>query len=320
MKRKTLATWVDDYLQFRRNLGFQLPYVEAILREFVRFADRHKHRGPLKRQWAEDFAYAPQAAASAYHVRRLAILYEFAKYWNSYDGRVEIPSPPLPHPGYRRKSPYIYSDKEVRDLMALARSLPSNAALTGDSQATLIGLMACAGLRTCEVIGLRDQDILWDRSQIVVQESKSRSSRVLPITSSTLSALRNYVKRRDLAFPGHSSGALFINVYGEKWSQSSMSHRFDRLRLASGITAGEGRRLPRLYDLRHTFACNCLIASMKANRDMSLSVYALSRYMGHKHATETYWYLSAVPELMELVGHRFEACTYFEMGRRTYEE
>ncbi len=96
MKAKTLSDWIDEYLGYRRGLGFQLPYVEAILREFVRFADRRGYRGSLKRRWVETFAYAPQGVASAYHARRLAILHQFALYWNSFDERVEVPTRPLP--------------------------------------------------------------------------------------------------------------------------------------------------------------------------------------------------------------------------------
>jgi integrase len=315
MKNKTLTDWIDDYLGYRRGMGFQLPYVESILREFARFADRHGYRGPLKRRWAKEFAYAPQDVASAYHVRRLAILHDFAKFWNSYEACVEIPSRPLPHPGYRRKTPYIYSEAEVRRLMSIARSLRTKAPLIGEAQATLIGLMASTGLRTGEAIGLRDQDVLWNQGQIHVRESKGRESRVLPIASSTLTALRNYANVRNRTFPGHSSGAFFVNIRGEKWSQIAMSHRFDRLRLESGIVAGPGRRAPRLYDLRHTFACNCLISWLRAKHDMSRCVYALSLYMGHRNISETYWYLSAVPAVMELVGRRSETCQFFETRR-----
>ena len=296
MKNKTLTAWIDDYLGYRRGMGFQLLYVEWILREFARFADRHGYRGPLKRQWAEKFAYAPQCVASAYHVRRLAILHDFAKFWSSYEARVGYPS-------CRRR------------LMSIARSLRTTAPLIGESQATLIGLMASTGLRTGEAIGLRDQDVLWNQGQIHVRESKGRASRVLPVASSTLTALHNYTSLRNRTFPGHSSGALFVNVCGEKWSQIAMSHRFDRLRLVSRIAAGPGRRAPRLYDLRHTFACNCLLAWLRAKHDMSRCVHALSLYMGHRHIGETYWYLSAVPAVMELVGRRSEACQFFETGR-----
>ena len=33
---------------------------------------------------------------------------------------------------------------------------------------------------------------------------------------------------------------------------------------------------------------------------------ALSTYLGHAKATDTYWYLSAVPELMTITSERFE--------------
>ena len=33
---------------------------------------------------------------------------------------------------------------------------------------------------------------------------------------------------------------------------------------------------------------------------------ALSTYLGHAKISNTYWYLTGVPELMQLVGQRFE--------------
>jgi hypothetical protein len=40
--------------------------------------------------------------------------------------------------------------------------------------------------------------------------------------------------------------------------------------------------------------------------DISRCVLALSTYLGHAKVSNTYWYLTGVPELMCLVGQRFE--------------
>jgi hypothetical protein len=43
-----------------------------------------------------------------------------------------------------------------------------------------------------------------------------------------------------------------------------------------------------------------------AGIDVDQMMLALSTYMGHAEIFYTYWYLTAVPELMALVGSKFE--------------
>ena len=186
-------------------------------REFYQFADRHGYRGPLNASGRRNLRMLPNVW------RRPTMCgadWRFSTISPSFGAAtrhaLEIPPRPLPHPGYRRKVPYIYSDAEVRRLMSIARSLRTTAPLIGESQATLIGLMASTGLRTGEAIGLRDQDVLWNpRSNLRVGNGKGRLRGCFRSPPSTLTALHNYTSLRNRTFPGHSSGALF-NGCGEK--------------------------------------------------------------------------------------------------------
>lgn len=75
-----------------------------------------------------------------------------------------------------------------------------------------------------------------------------------------------------------------------------------------GLTAGvAGRRTPRLHDLRHTFAVRCLIRWYREGVEVEPRLPLLSTYLGHIAPSTTYWYLSAVPELLELIAERMEA-------------
>jgi hypothetical protein len=40
--------------------------------------------------------------------------------------------------------------------------------------------------------------------------------------------------------------------------------------------------------------------------DAHQKVAVLATYLGHTHVTETYWYLTAIPELLAVAGQRFE--------------
>jgi len=64
--------------------------------------------------------------------------------------------------------------------------------------------------------------------------------------------------------------------------------------------------LPRLHDLRHTFAVNCLVRWNREPAGIGAKILALCAYLGHRRVTDTYWYLSAIPELLAASNARFE--------------
>ena len=61
---------------------------------------------------------------------------------------------------------------------------------------------------------------------------------------------------------------------------------------------------PRIQDLRHRFAAQTLIAWYRAGIDVERELPKLSTYLGHVHTADTYWYLEAIPELMQLAAER----------------
>jgi integrase len=63
---------------------------------------------------------------------------------------------------------------------------------------------------------------------------------------------------------------------------------------------------PRLHDFRHHLAVDTLIGWYRAGVDIDQHLPELSAYLGHTHVTDTYWYLSAVPELLGVATARVE--------------
>lgn len=55
-----------------------------------------------------------------------------------------------------------------------------------------------------------------------------------------------------------------------------------------------------------TFAVRTLIEWYRAGEDIDRRMPLLSTYLGHVDPASTYWYLEAVPELLELIGRRLE--------------
>lgn len=311
-----LLNHIQGYLDYRRALGYQLETVERILRAFYRHASKRGYIGPLKRSWVEEFADAPTDVNPAYHAMRLRILHDFAKHWAVYDPRVEVPFRRTEQMGYHRATPRIYTDEEIQMLMAAARCSHVDQGIPGETHATIIGLMACSGIRTGEAATLRKRDVDWNQSLLRIRQSKGRPLRLVPLHHTAMAALESFADLRDQHFPRPTNDHFFLSKFGTAMTAKSISATFYRVRFRSGISMPSRDRAPRPYDLRHTFACNCLVRWLREGVDLSRAMHTLSTYLGHEDLDETYWYLSGIPSLMELVGERFAdyAARVFERG------
>ncbi|MBI4446544.1 MAG: hypothetical protein HY645_11625 [Acidobacteria bacterium] len=68
------------------------------------------------------------------------------------------------------------------------------------------------------------------------------------------------------------------------------------------------------HNLRHTFAVRCLLRWYREGANVDQKIAALATYLGHVNVTKTYWYLTAVPELLAIVGSRFEEFSHAQTG------
>jgi integrase/recombinase XerD len=66
------------------------------------------------------------------------------------------------------------------------------------------------------------------------------------------------------------------------------------------------RHRPRIQDLRHTFICTRVKLWQRDGADIDHAMIALSTYVGHAEVSDTYWYLTAVPDLMAVAAKNFE--------------
>ena len=62
----------------------------------------------------------------------------------------------------------------------------------------------------------------------------------------------------------------------------------------------------RIHDLRHTFICRRLERWQAEGCDIDNAIAALSTYVGHAKVSDTYWYMTGIPDLMAIAGSRFE--------------
>jgi integrase len=301
--KSTMLARVRMYLRHRRTLGYQLRIEGLQLVSFARYADRLGHRGPPTNRLMLKWANLPSAVTPLYKARRLEVIRTFAKYLSALEPSTEVPPRHVLGPAHRRNPPHLYTPEQIRTLMARASLLAGE--LRPDTYRTLIGLIACTGLRISEALGLRLADVDLDQGVLTVHESKYRLSRLVPVHSSTVSALAQYRRHRQrIALPAFS---FFVSDRGQPLSRSTVHHTFREL--ARTISPASGRATVRIHDLRHTFACRVLLKWERTKRRAAGRLAILSRYLGHAHVTDTYWYLTATPELLSEAARNFKMPT-----------
>jgi integrase/recombinase XerD len=300
----TLRQAVEGYLSLRRALGFQLHDVGSALARFLAFCEAEGVAvitADLARRWAVSGDASPARAAW-----RLRIVRDFAIHHQASDPRTEIPPKDLFPSRCHRKTPYIYSDEEVAQLLQVARKLPPGKGLRHRTYATLFGLLAATGLRVGEALALDDADVDRREGMLVVRQSKFRKSRLVPVHASTLDRLRQYQDERDRLYPRPKTSALFVSEGGRRLPYKTVQGVFRRLRERLRLRGPSTSRRPRIHDLRHRFAVSTLIRWYREGADVERHLPRLSTYLGHGCCEHTYWYLTAVPELLRLATERLE--------------
>jgi integrase len=197
---------------------------------------------------------------------------------------------------------HLYTSEELGHLLDVATTLPPTGSLRPTTFQTLFGLLACTGLRISEALHLRLQDFDAAASTITVHRSKFGQSRCLPLSQDTVVALQAYQRARHQHHPRTNSPNLFLNLRGQALSYSQAAKTFRGLRRALGWNQSP---LPRLHDLRHTFVLTRLLDWYRQGEErVDQKILALATYLGHRNIRHTYWYLSAVPELLALATAR----------------
>jgi integrase len=296
-----------EYLTYRRDLGFRLEKREPLLLQFAAYVDRTGHRGPLTIALAVRWARLPAQASPSYWSVRLDVVRGFAKYLAIFDPRTEIPPYGLLGPAYCRATPHIYSEAEISALLAAARRLPPRHGLRPCTYATLFGLLACTGLRVSEALRLTRSDVDGGQDLLTVRATKFRKTRLVPLHPTTTQALSAYAQVRDRFHPLRRTERLFVARHGTPLSVTVVRGTFGKLRRQLAWAARSGTRAPRIHDLRHTFACRRLLEWYRAGTAVDEVIDTLATYLGHAQVNSTYWYLTGVPELLELAVARFEA-------------
>jgi integrase len=306
---KTLSQELDRYLSIRRSLGYKLSTDGRILRKFIAFVESEGTdyiSTTLFLRWKATFGKAKNQTWA----HRLTMVRVFAQWLHSIDPKHEVPPKSLIPSRIRRPHPYIYSEGDIRRIVETAAELPSLHGIRALTCSTLFGLIAVTGLRVSEALSLDVSDIDLESGVITVRTGKFGKSRLLPVSECTKARLTDYAKERDRLL-GAPSQAFFVADRGERLTDCGARYNFAAVCQIIGLRPPQKfkrhGRGPRIHDLRHTFAVRTLLNWYRHCADPAREMLKLSTYLGHATAAHTYWYIEAVPELLELASKRLES-------------
>jgi len=300
-----LSRHLEEYLELRHRLGFKLHAAGCELHKFVRFAQAAK-ASRVTTKLALEWATQPTGCQPAYWTTRLGMVRHFAGYLSAVDPRTEIPPQELLPHRYHRKSPYFYCDREVAQLIQAAQKIPSPKGLRAATYSTLFGLLAVTGMRLGEATGLDRQEVDLDQDLLRVRQTKFNKSRWVPIHPTTRERLQRYRRLRDQICPHPQSPSFLLSEQGTRLTGWIVRRWFIRLSHQIGLRRPTDHHGPRIHDLRHRFVIETLRNWYRTGKDIEAHLPELTTYLGHAHVSDTYWYISATPELLQLATERLE--------------
>jgi integrase len=294
-----LGRHLENYLRLRRALGFKLEFPGYVLPSLISYLEE-AGAATITAELAISWAGLPRGVLPITWAHRLGAARGFARYLKTIDPATEIPPAGVWPSVTPRPQPYIWAEADIRRLLAAARELrPPLRAATYEA---LLGLLAATGMRLGEATGLDRADADLDGGVLTIRDGKFGRSRLVPLHPTVTSALASYAARRDRLCPSPAATRFFVSTAGTALRTSGVDSAFAQLTTALGLRTPASR--PRVHDLRHSFASRQLLDWHRAGADVQARMPLLSAYLGHVSPAGTYWYLTAVPELMELAAAR----------------
>jgi integrase len=306
-----LAATVGPYAELRRSLGLKGDDTRNVLLDLDRFAQAHGVTSPagvtaaLVEQWLR-----PMDVIPAVRRRKVRYVARFFEHLRTLGVVATSPVPDALSAGRRGDypRPFIFTAGQLAAILAAAGRLPDSTRFPHRARtcSAMLTLLCALGLRHGEVRRLRLRDVDLTRQALFIDRTKFRKSRYVPFGPKVGRCLGQFLAlRRTLCTPVGDDDPLFVSQSRVPLSYEGLYKAFDEILAELKITAGDGRRPPRVHDLRHTFAVHRLLRWYREGVDVMSRLLSLSVFLGHVNVYSTQVYLAATGDLLQAAGDRF---------------
>jgi len=296
MNGEELQELLNRHVEHRKLLGYRQTHSGTLAR-FVHDIVHDRPGESIKTadvlEWITQVRRAPQSQSAI-----LSALRGFLRFVKAVDPATSVPGKHLLATP-RRNPPYVLSVEQLQSILNLATTARPRGGLRSAAYVSILGLLASSGLRIGEALHLRAVDVHLGEEppHVVVRETKFKKSRIVALHPTTADHLRQYAVRRGHKCHARRAPMFFVTDWGQPLDHDSLGRWFARATAKLGLHLPDGRR-PTLHSLRHSFAVHRLTQWYEDGASAAELAPTLSVYLGHVSPRESYWYVSATPELL----------------------
>jgi len=283
------ASLLEQYIEFKRNLGYKFIDAESTYYLFDQFAllNREMEIG-ITKELAEKWAIKRPNESDSTCYRRVMYLIQFASFINDTGYPSYIPK--LPKAYKSTFTPYIFSKNELNAIFAASDRLEIDNFMDSHVNVipTLIRTLYGTGIRIGEAVSLRIKDVNLEDKYLIIRQSKNGKDRMIPISDSLSHVCKQY--RNSLQLICGPEDYFFVRRNGHRCKSKPIYEWFRKVLWKAGISHGGKGLGPRLHDVRHAFCIHSLAAMSESGLDLYYALPILSEYLGHQslEATEKY--------------------------------
>ena len=302
-----LGSVISRYLTLKEALGRCYANERAVLTHLDTYLATS--RSDLTSEGFTSWCHTGEHLTSGVRRNRMRIVRNLCLYRQRTTPLCFIPDSSQFPPLHQPLQPYIFTEDEIVRLVRTADRLTPlpRTPLRREVFRLAIVLLYTTGLRRGELLRLTVGDYDPHEQVLLVRASKFHKSRLLPLGSDGAQELNAYLEARcGHRLPTSSETLLISSLYrGESaYSGGGFWQGVRRLLRGLEIRTPAGL-LPRIHDIRHTFAVHALLRWYRAGEDVQSKLPFLAAYMGHVDIVSTQYYLQFVEELAAAASERF---------------
>jgi len=294
------------YLALHRSFGVALKSAECILNVFDQYLAAHFPKAKqITRKMVVGYLETKQHLRSTSQWHHASLLRQFCRFLFHLNPKTYIPEKKLLPPAKIEVRPHIYSETELQSILRIAHRLGPPESLRPHTLAAIFSLLWVSGMRISEALHLNLGDVDLETGVIHIRQTKFLKSRLVPLSTSSTKALREYRDRRSRhGYSCHSMSPFFLNQRGQRYGCRGIQHGFCNIIRQLGIKTSQGRR-PRIHDFRHSFATRWLNEFYESGKDPTAYLPILATYLGHANISHTQIYLHPSLKLLQIAGQQF---------------
>lgn len=307
---------IARYVSLKQALGRRYETQRYLLARFDRFL-AEVHATDLTAENYSVWCSSIQHLMPSGRRMRMQMVRQFCLYRRRSEPACFVPDPSQFPPLQPRRQPHLFSEKEIVRLLHRTNALRRWGASPLYPQVARLALVLLytSGLRRGEVVRLTLGDYDPVEQTLFVRDSKFHKSRIVPVSKDGATEIERYLAvRRQSDFPRAEEAPLLAHGEGSSlvgYTGNGLRVLMRRLFQTADVRTAAGG-IPRVHDLRFTFAYHALLRWYHIGIDVQAKLPTLATYMGHASILSTQYYLPSLDVVAREAGARFERhCEHF---------